>query len=77
MTQKHLDKKKNPPLWAVLGAPLIGVPLMVALIALGAPKKEAPAAEQGPAVVVPADTHAVDPVLNDSAARLEQELLAG
>lgn len=77
MTQKHLDRKKNPPLWAVLGAPLIGVPLMVALIALGAPKQEAPAAEQGPAVVAPADTHVVDPVLNDTAARLEQELLAG
>ena len=77
MTQKHLDKTKNPPLWAVLGAPLIGVPLMVALIALGAPKQEAPAAEQVPAVVAPADTHVVAPVLNDSAARLEQELRAG
>ena len=77
MTQKHLDKKKNPPLWAVLGAPLIGVPLMVALIALGAPKTDAPAAEGVPGMVAPADTHVVDPVLDDSAARLEQELLAG
>ncbi len=76
MTQKHLDKKKNPPLWAVLGAPLIGVPLMVALIALAAPKQEAPAAEQEP-VVAPVDTHVVAPVLNDTAARLELELSVG
>lgn len=78
MTQKHLSRDKTPPLWAVLGAPLVGVPLMVALIALGAPKVEAPAAEPVPALVTePVDTHVVEPVLNDSAARIEQELNAG
>ena len=31
------------PLWAAIGAPAIGVPLMVALLALTAPKHETPA----------------------------------
>jgi hypothetical protein len=78
MTQRHLNRDKTPPLWAVLGAPLIGVPLMVALIALSAPKVEAPAPESAPALVTePVDTHVVEPVLNDSASRLEQEFTAG
>jgi hypothetical protein len=37
MIHAHLDKQKAVPLWAAIGAPLIGVPLMVALLALMAP----------------------------------------
>jgi len=78
MTQRHLKKEHRPPLWAVLGAPLVGVPIMVGLLALGAPKADAPAMEKVPAVVAePVDTHVVEPALNDSASRPEQELNAG
>jgi len=36
MTDKTMHGQKVGPLWAVLSAPLVGVPLMVALLALGA-----------------------------------------
>ncbi len=42
MLSTHISKKREVPLWAALGAPLIGVPLMVALLALTAPKQETP-----------------------------------
>ncbi len=35
MTHVHTTADKAAPLWAVFGAPLVGVPLMVALLALG------------------------------------------
>ena len=35
MTRTYLDDEKAGPLWAVFGAPIVGVPLMVALLALG------------------------------------------
>ena len=77
MTQMTLNKDKAPPVWAVLGAPLVGVPIMVALLALTAPKGE-PAGDLVPAQAVEQiDTPVVDPVSNDSAARLEQGLIEG
>ena len=42
MLSTHISKKREVPLWAALGAPLIGVPLMVALLALTGPKQETP-----------------------------------
>lgn len=35
MTRTYLNEEKAGPLWAVFGAPLVGVPLMVAVLALG------------------------------------------
>ena len=35
MTDKTMHGQRVGPLWAVIGAPLVGVPLMVALLALG------------------------------------------
>ncbi len=34
MIRTHINKEKAVPLWAVIGVPLVGVPLMVALLAL-------------------------------------------
>ena len=52
MTYRYMkDETKTLPLWAALGAPVIGVPLMVGLLALAAPKAEAPAEEPTSAVV--------------------------
>ena len=45
MTGAYIRKDKTAPLWAVLGAPLIGVPLMVGLLALAAPGEAEPATE--------------------------------
>ncbi len=33
----HIDQASAVPWWAAFGAPLIGVPLMILLLALGAP----------------------------------------
>jgi hypothetical protein len=33
----HIDDKRPVPLWAALGAPLVGIPLMVAILAVAAP----------------------------------------
>ena len=35
MIQAHMTKKSAVPWWAAFGAPLFGVPLLVALLALG------------------------------------------
>ena len=37
MLRAHIDKDKDLRWWAVIGAPLIGVPVVVALLALVAP----------------------------------------
>ena len=41
MLNTRMTKDREIPLWAI-GAPAIGVPLMVALLALTAPKHETP-----------------------------------
>ena len=40
MLNTHISERREVPLWAAIGAPAIGVPLMVALLALTAPKHE-------------------------------------
>ena len=35
MSRTYLNDEKAGPLWAVFGAPLVGVPLMVVILALG------------------------------------------
>jgi hypothetical protein len=47
MIHTHLNNDKAVPLWAALGAPLVGVPLMVALLAITAPAKPAAEVEAG------------------------------
>ena len=42
MLNPHMTKERGVPLWAI-GVPAILVPLMVALLALTAPKHETPA----------------------------------
>ena len=39
MIKAHVDNGSAVPWWAAFGAPLVGVPLLVVLLALGAPKK--------------------------------------
>jgi hypothetical protein len=43
MIHAHIDKSRAVPAWAALGAPLIGIPLMVALLALAGPSDRTPA----------------------------------
>ncbi len=42
MLNTHMGERGDVPFWAAIGAPLVGVPLMVALLALTAPKQETP-----------------------------------
>ena len=43
MLNPHIDKKSAVPIWAAFGAPLLGVPLIVGLLALSAPGEAVPA----------------------------------
>ncbi len=45
MMNAHLSEKRAVPWWAAIGAPLVGVPLMVGLLALVAPKDSGPEAK--------------------------------
>lgn len=48
MINAHISRKNTVPWWAVIGAPLIGVPLIVALLALAAPERDASGADTDP-----------------------------
>ena len=37
MIKAHINQESAVPWWAAFGAPLIGVPMMILLLALGAP----------------------------------------
>ena len=43
MINAHINEKEGAPWWVAIGAPLVRVPLMVALLALASPQKNAPA----------------------------------
>jgi hypothetical protein len=45
MIHAHLSEKRAVPWWAAIGAPLVGVPLMIGLLALAAPKDSGPEAK--------------------------------
>lgn len=45
MINAHIDEKKGAPWWAAIAAPLVGVPLMVALLTLASPEENAPVGE--------------------------------
>ncbi len=45
MNRAYFRNERAVPIWAVIGAPLVGVPLMVALLALSSPKETAPVVE--------------------------------
>ncbi len=40
MIRPHIKKSSSAPWWAVFGAPLLGVPLLVGVLALSAPAEE-------------------------------------
>lgn len=45
MINAHIDQKRGAPWWAAIAAPLVGVPVMVALLALASPQEKGPVGE--------------------------------
>ncbi len=45
MINAHINEKQGAPWWVAIAAPLVGVPLMVALLALASPQGNEPTAE--------------------------------
>ena len=46
MIKARIDNRKSIPWWAALGAPLVGIPLLVALLALTAPAEQISAIDE-------------------------------
>lgn len=40
MINAHMKNRQSAPVWAILGAPFVGIPLLVALLALAHPRGE-------------------------------------
>ncbi len=49
---KNVSGERSVSMWAALGAPVVGIPLMVALLAVTAPAERPPAAEAEPVTQV-------------------------
>jgi len=54
MITPQINRRRRAPLWAILGLPAFGVPLVVALLAWAAPERKA---EALPCEVEPAIEH--------------------
>ncbi len=61
MINAHIDDRKTIPWWAAIGAPLVGIPLLVALLALSAPADRSVISEHDSQLrSEQVDAHAVD-----------------
>lgn len=76
MSRAGLEHRDGPSAWAAIGAPLVGVPLLVMLLAVAAPADPAPDSDPEGAIrteaveVVPAEMELdVDELALDSAIR--------
>ena len=45
MINAHINQRKGAPWWAAVAAPVVGVPVMVAFLALASPQEEGPVGE--------------------------------
>lgn len=78
MIHAHIKKDIAVPIWAAIGAPLIGVPLMVALLALSAPAETAPAGEPDAAIKTEYfQVQSIDQPVDECADDMEQPLRRG
>ena len=78
MIHAHIDREKTVPLWAAVGAPLVGVPLMVALLALATPAATVPTGEpDAGAKTEQVEVQTVDQMLDARADCEEQPLKRG
>lgn len=65
MIHTNIEKDRAVPVWAAIGAPLIGVPLLVALLALTAPAPRAPSVEPGASVAAePVELHPAEQAID-------------
>jgi hypothetical protein len=78
MIHAHIKKEIAVPIWAAIGAPLIGVPLMVALLALAGPTHTEPAPETGVILEVEqVDVRSIEQMIDECADDVEQPLRRG
>ena len=58
MMKTHIDKEKALPVWAAIGVPFVGVPLLVALLALATPANNSAVTQGVEAPVAPTEVEA-------------------
>lgn len=74
MMKARLNRRTDMPWWAALGAPLIGVPLLVGLLAVTAPASPSAVLDEAPAAL---DVVAVDAPLDVEGCGEGSELYEG
>ena len=75
MIHARINKERAVPWWAAVLAPVVGVPAMVALLALAGPDKAAPVGELESGVATEqVETKAVDQTLERRAEQTEPAL---
>lgn len=52
MIKASMNDKRSAPVWAAIGAPLIGIPVLVGLLSLTAPRQEVTEPDQATVVTV-------------------------
>jgi hypothetical protein len=76
MTYSEINKKRTVPWWTVFVAPMVGVPLVVAALAVVAPAQQV--VDDGHTVDFPVESVEIDSVVNsiDGTALTLEHLLA-
>ena len=74
MIKANLNTDRSVPWWAVIGAPLVGVPLIVALLALTAPEQKV-SGEPEAVTTEQVELQTVDQALETSAEHMARSIV--
>jgi hypothetical protein len=78
MIHTHIDRNRAVPAWAAVGVPLIGIPLMVALLALAGPSdRERLGAQDAVLTTETVETQAIDQEIDAETTKVMHSLRSG